>query len=249
MKKTEDRTQPQVVLITGAARGIGRAIAQRLANSGHWLALNDLNGAALAQAMDRIKGDQHQLIGIEGDVGDPSAVQAMVDRVMEKFGRIDGLVNNAGIGGVGKRLGELSLEEWNEMLRVDLTSTFLLCRAALPHMISRKRGRIVNISSVTALMGVAGSTHYAAAKAGVIGFSKSLAREVADQRINVNVVAPGLIDTAMSRKRGIDHQRHLVAWPRIGQPADIAGVVAFLLSDEAEFITGQVISPNGGAYM
>ena len=99
------------------------------------------------------------------------------------------------------------------------------------------------------MMGIAGSTHYAAAKAGVIGFSKSLAREVAGKRINVNVVAPGLIDTAMSRKRGIDHQRHLVAWPRIGKPRDIAGVVAFLLSDEAEFITGQVLSPNGGAYM
>jgi NAD(P)-dependent dehydrogenase (short-subunit alcohol dehydrogenase family) len=99
------------------------------------------------------------------------------------------------------------------------------------------------------MMGVAGSTHYAAAKAGVIGFSKSLAREVAEHRINVNVVAPGLIDTDMARKRGIDHQRHFVAWPRIGEPADIAGVVAFLLSEQAEFITGQVISPNGGAYM
>jgi NAD(P)-dependent dehydrogenase (short-subunit alcohol dehydrogenase family) len=98
-------------------------------------------------------------------------------------------------------------------------------------------------------MGVAGSTHYAAAKAGVIGFSKSLAREVAGSRINVNVIAPGLIDTAMSRKRGIDHQRHMVAWPRIGQPEDVAGVTAFLLSGEAEFITGQVLSPNGGAYM
>jgi len=119
----------------------------------------------------------------------------------------------------------------------------------LPHMISKQRGRIVNISSVTAMMGVAGSTHYAAAKAGVIGFSKSLAREVAGNRINVNVIAPGLIDTDMSRKRGIDHQRHFVAWPRIGKPKDIAGVVAFLLSDEAEFITGQVLSPNGGAYM
>ena len=99
------------------------------------------------------------------------------------------------------------------------------------------------------MMGVAGSTHYAAANAGVIGFSKSLAREVADKRINVNVVAPGLIDTVMARKRGIDHQRHFVAWPRIGEPEDVASVVAFLLSDEAEFITGQVLSPNGGAFM
>ncbi len=249
MKKTESQIKSQVVLITGAARGIGRAIAERLARDGHHLALNDIDGNALSHAVTQIKEAGYQVAGIEGDVGDPNAVKAMVDSVMARFARLDGLVNNAGIGGVGKTIVELSLEEWNEMLRVDLTSTFLLCRAVLPHMISRERGRIVNISSVTALMGAAGSTHYAAAKAGVIGFSKSLAREVADKRINVNVVAPGLIDTAMSRKRGIDHQRHLVVWPRIGQPADIAGVVAFLLSDDAEFITGQVISPNGGAYM
>jgi len=249
MSRSEVRRQPPVVLVTGAAHGIGQAIAQRLADTGYRLALNDLNGAALSRALDRLQGTAGQVTGIEGDVGDPNAVQAVVDRTMEQFGRVDGLVNNAGIGGIGKTIVELGFEEWNEMLRVDLTSTFLLCRAVLPQMISRKRGRIVNISSVTALMGVAGSTHYAAAKAGIIGFSKSLAREVAGQRINVNVVAPGLIDTAMSRKRGIDHQRHLVDWPRIGQPADIAGVVAFLLSDEAEFITGQVISPNGGAYM
>jgi 3-oxoacyl-[acyl-carrier protein] reductase len=249
VKKTESQIKSQVVLITGAARGIGRAIAERLARDGHHLALNDIDGNALSHAVTQIKEAGYQVTGIEGDVGDPNAVKAMLDRVLERFGRLDGLVNNAGIGGVGKTIVELSLEEWNEMLRVDLTSTFLLCRAVLPHMISRERGWIVNISSVTALMGAAGSTHYAAAKAGVIGFSKSLAHEVADKRINVNVVAPGLIDTAMSRKRGIDHQRHLVAWPRIGQPADIAGVVAFLLSDDAEFITGQVISPNGGAYM
>lgn len=179
----------------------------------------------------------------------PEAVEAMAAKTIQHFGRIDSLVNNAGIGGTGKFILELDIEEWNEMLRVDLTSTFLLCKAVLPAMISQGRGRIVNIASITAMMGVAGSTHYAAAKAGVIGFSKSLAREVADKRINVNVVAPGLIDTDMARKRGIDHQRHFVAWPRIGQPDDIAAVVGFLLSDQAEFITGQVVSPNGGAYM
>ncbi|UCD79669.1 MAG: SDR family oxidoreductase [Desulfobacterales bacterium] len=249
MKGTEIQKQGQVVIITGAARGIGRAISERLANDGHHLALNDIDGEALTAALAQIKEAGHQVLGIAGDVSDPDTSVAMVGRVMEQFGCIDSLVNNAGIGGVGKSILELTLDEWEEMLRIDLTSTFLLCRAVLPHMISQQRGRIVNISSITAMMGVAGSTHYAAAKAGVIGFSKSLAREVADKRINVNVVAPGLIDTAMSRKRGIDHQRHLVAWPRIGQPADIAGVVAFLLSDAAEFITGQVISPSGGAYM
>jgi len=245
----EDKKKRQVVLITGAARGIGLAIAERLASSGHLLVLNDIDAGGLDRAVAKIKQAGPQVLGLAGDVSDPDAVKGMVEQVMAQFGRIDSLVNNAGIGGVGKTMLELSLEEWNEMLRVDLTSTFLMCRAVLPHMKSLQRGRIVNISSITAMMGVAGSTHCAAAKAGVIGLSKSLAREVAGDCINVNVIAPGLIDTAMSRKRGIDHQRHFVAWPRIGQPEDVAGLVSFLLSDEAEFITGQVISPNGGAYL
>jgi 3-oxoacyl-[acyl-carrier protein] reductase len=249
MNGSEAHRKRQVILVTGAARGIGRAIADRLAGGEHQLALNDLDADGLDRAVVQLKKAGAQVLGLPGDVSKPETAAEMVERVMAKFGRIDSLVNNAGIGGVGKTILELTLDEWDEMLRVDLTSTFLLCRAVLPHMMSQQRGRLVNISSVTALRGVAGSPHYAAAKAGVIGFSKSLAREVAGSRINVNVIAPGLIDTAMSRKRGIDHQRHMVAWPRIGQPEDVAGVTAFLLSGEAEFITGQVLSPNGGAYM
>ena len=205
MMGSDDKRNRPVVLVTGAARGIGRAIAERLASGGHQLALNDLESEGLDRTVVQLKKDAAQVLGLPGDVGDPDTVKEMVGRVMAQFGRIDSLVNNAGIGGVGKTLLELTLDEWEEMLRVDLTSTFLLCRAVLPHMISKQRGRIVNISSITALMGVAGSTHYATAKAGVIGFSKSLAREVAGDRINVNVIAPGLIDTPMSRKRGIDH--------------------------------------------
>ena len=249
MNTSQDRNRQQVVLITGAARGIGRAIAEKMAAAGHVLALNDIDRETLCETVDTFEKSGFRIIDIAGDVSQPEDVEAMAAKTVAHFGRIDSLVNNAGIGGTGKFLLELSIEEWNEMLRVDLTSTFLLCKAVLPDMMARGRGRIVNISSITAMMGVAGSTHYAAAKAGVIGFSKSLAREVADKRINVNVVAPGLIDTDMARKRGIDHQRHFVAWPRIGQPDDIAAVVGFLLSDQAEFITGQVVSPNGGAYM
>ena len=249
MNTSESDHSAPVILVTGAARGIGQAIAERLAEKRHHLALNDIDTQALSRTVNRLKESGHGVLGLAGDVSDPRTVTNMTAKVVARYGRIDGLVNNAGIGGVGKTLLELKLDEWNEMLRIDLTACFLMCRAVVSHMISQGRGRIVNISSITALMGVSGSTHYAAAKAGVIGFSKSLAREVAPKRINVNVVAPGLIDTDMSRKRGIDHQRHLVDWPRIGQPDDVAGVVAFLLSDQAEFITGQVLSPNGGAYM
>jgi 3-oxoacyl-[acyl-carrier protein] reductase len=249
LNTSQDQNRQQVIVITGAARGIGRAIAAKMAAEGHLLALNDIDREALGGTVDTFEKAGFRIIDLAGDVSQSEDVEAMAAKTVAHFGRIDSLVNNAGIGGTGKFLLELSIEEWNEMLRVDLTSTFLLCKAVLPNMMARGRGRIVNISSITAMMGVAGSTHYAAAKAGVIGFSKSLAREVADKRINVNVVAPGLIDTDMARKRGIDHQRHFVAWPRIGEPDDIAGAVAFLLSDQAEFITGQVISPNGGAYM
>lgn len=249
MNTSQNQDSRQVVFITGAARGIGHAIAEKMLAEGHLLALNDIDREKLCHTIDALQAPDSSIIDLSGDVSRPEAVEAMAAKVIEHFGRIDSLVNNAGIGGTGKFLLELDIEEWNEMLRVDLTSAFLLCKVVLPAMISQGRGRIVNIASITAMMGVAGSTHYAAAKAGIIGFSKSLAREVADKRINVNVVAPGLIDTDMARKRGIDHQRHFVAWPRIGEPGDIAAVVSFLLSDQAEFITGQVISPNGGAYM
>lgn len=245
---------PRAIIVTGAGRGIGLAIARHLASSGDRLVLNDLDEESLAAACREVEGlgaggSGPRVVPVVGDVADPATADRLAAACTERFGSIDGLVNNAGIGGTGKALTELSLDEWNRMLAVDLTSLFLTCRAVFPTMTAQGRGRIVNIASVSALMGVAGSTHYTAAKAGVIGFSKSLAREGAPHRINVNVVAPGLVETEMSRTRGIDHQRHLVAWPRIGTPEDIAETVAFLLSDGAEFITGQVISPNGGALM
>lgn len=238
-----------VVLVTGAGRGIGLAIVQLLAQRGASVALNDVDAALLNSVTAAIRDGGGDVAPFVADVRDPEAVEQMIHDITDWRGRLNSLVNNAGIGGTGKTLLELTLEEWREMLEMDLTSVFLTCRAAVPVMQRQGSGCIVNISSVSALMGVSGSTHYTAAKAGIIGFSKSLALEVAPDRIRVNVVAPGLIDTTMSRARGIDHQRHLVIWPRIGVPADIASTVIFLLSSESEFITGQVISPNGGAYM
>lgn len=237
------------VLVTGAARGIGLAIARKIAERGARVLLSDLDEDGLDTAVADLRRDGHTARGIAADVGAEASVHRLVDEALHAHGRLDGLVNNAGIGGLGKDTVELSLDEWNEMIRIDLTSVFLTCKRAVPAMIRQGGGRIVNIASINAMMGQSGSSHYSAAKAGVIAFSKSLAREVAHHRINVNVVAPGLVDTAMSRRRGIDHQRHLIPWPRIGTPEDVAGSVAFLLSDEAEFMTGQVLQPNGGAYM
>jgi NAD(P)-dependent dehydrogenase (short-subunit alcohol dehydrogenase family) len=239
----------KVAIVTGAARGIGYAVADLFSGLGARVMLQDIDAGTLKSAMQQLHAEDRQVLTNHGDVSRAVNTQAMVDETIAKWGRVDILVNNAGIGGVGKKILDLTIEEWQRMIDVDLTAVFLCCQSVLPGMIQQQRGVIINIASVTAQMGVAGSTHYAAAKAGVIGFSKSLAREVAAEHINVNVVAPGLIDTQMSRARGIDHQRHLVIWPRIGVVTDIAWAVAYLASDQAEFITGQVMNVNGGAYM
>lgn len=249
MDSYEFRLNDKVAIVTGAARGIGYAIADLLSGLGARVLLQDIDVATLSTAVEQLQAKERQVLSIHGDVSRELDSQAMAEEALGKWGRVDILVNNAGIGGVGKKLLELSVEEWQRMIEVDLTAVFLSCRAVLPCMIRQQRGVIINIASVTAIMGVAGSTHYAAAKAGVIGFSKSLAKEVAEHHINVNVVAPGLIDTHMSRARDINHQSHLVIWPRIGKVDDIAWAVAYLVSDRAEFITGEVMNINGGAYM
>ncbi len=233
--------QGKITIVTGAARGIGRAIAERLTA-----------GGARVWAVDR-KNDGLQTLQVAdtaiADVSSATDIRRLIDAVVVKHGHIDLLINNAGIGGQGKPLISVEAEEWEEMLRINLGSVFLMCKAAVPHMIHEGGACIVNMSSIFALSGAAGSTPYAASKAGVIGLSKSLARELTPHRIRVNVVAPGLIDTPMFRARGVQAGPPWLLWPRIGEPADVAALVAFLCSDEAEFITGQVISPNGGGWM
>jgi 3-oxoacyl-[acyl-carrier protein] reductase len=248
-------SERRVAVVTGAARGIGRAIAERLVRDGWDVALVDRDARALEAAREAIVAGPAPAAGsatvatFAADVGDETRVARLAGEVADALGRVGALVNNAGIGGTGTPIEDLELADWEEMLRVDLTSVFLMCRAFAAPLRADGSGRVVNLGSVSAHAGVAGSTAYTAAKGGVVAFSKSLAREWAPHRVTVNVVAPGVVDTDMARRRGIDHQRHLIPWHRIGRPEDVAGAVAYLLSHEAEFMTGQVLHLNGGAAM
>lgn len=244
-----DRLTGKRAIVTGAGRGIGQAIARAFLTEGAAVLINDIDESLLAQSAEMLGAGGERLAAAAGDVANPDDVRRMVARAVGGFGGVDIMVNNAGIGGVGKTLLSLSLSEWDLMIRVDLTSVFVCCQAAVPLMLEQGRGSIINLSSITGVEGTAGSVPYAAAKAGVIGLTKSLAKELAQHRINVNAIAPGLIDSEMSRARGQQKSAAAVLWPRIGEPDDIARLAVYLASDEAEFVTGQVISVNGGAWM
>lgn len=237
-------------IVTGAGQGIGRAIVQRFLEEGARVVANDIDPDRLAECAASIDvAHRDRLATIVGDASDPSDVERMIRRAEHDFGGLEILVNNAGIGGVGNPIDEVSFEEWLRMIDVDLTSVFLCCQAALPLLRTAGGGSIINLSSITGIQGAAGSVPYAAAKAGVIGLTKSLAKEVAADAIRVNAIAPGLIDTEMSRARGQKETGAAVLWPRIGHPDDIAWLAVYLASHESEFLTGQVIEINGGARM
>jgi 3-oxoacyl-[acyl-carrier protein] reductase len=241
---TSGRLAGKRAIVTGAGRGIGRAIADAFAAEGAAVLLVDIRAELLA---DVTTGATTQTC--VADVAAPEDVRRMVAQAREHFGGVDVLVNNAGIGGTGQTLLELTLDDWERMLRVDLTSVFVCCQAVTPLLMENGRGCIINISSITGVEGTAGSVPYAAAKAGVLGLTKSLAKELAPHAININAIAPGLIDTAMSRARGQELAAQAVRWPRIGRPEDIAQLAVYLASDAAEFVTGQTLGVNGGAYM
>jgi 3-oxoacyl-[acyl-carrier protein] reductase len=240
----------KVALVTGASRGIGRAIATRLAEQGATVvaAARGDHAKACAAAL-AAAGHRVEALGL--DVTDPAAVEAAPGGIVSRHGRLDILVSNAGITR-DQLLLRMKREDWDAVLATNLTATFLLTQAAMRPMLKQRGGRVIAISSVVGQMGNAGQVNYAASKAGLIGFAKALAREVASRSITVNVVAPGMIQTDMTR--GIAEKAQ-VDWTtqiplgRLGTPDEVAAAVCYLASDEASYITGHVLAVNGGMYM
>ncbi len=240
----------KVAIVTGASRGIGRAISTALARQGAVVVLSDVLAEAVEQAAAEIAATGAKTDFAIMNVADADGVQAAVGRVLERHGRVDVLVNNAGITR-DQLVPLMKRDEWDAVLGVNLTGAFLCTQAVLRPMRKQRWGRIVSISSVVGQMGNAGQANYAASKAGLIGFSKALAREVAGRGITVTVVAPGLIDTDMTRALSEDVQREWlskVPLGRFGTPDDVASAVCFLATDEASYVTGQVLAVNGGMY-
>jgi len=241
----------RVTLITGASRGIGRATALSLAAHGSDLILASRQAAPLEEvaALCRERGVSTHAIGI--DLADAASIKAGIETALGLGGRIDHLVNNAGVVG-DALLMRMKREEWDRVLTTNLTGAFEVTRAVLPGMIRARYGRIVNISSVVALMGNPGQASYCASKAGLIGLTKSLAREVASRQITVNAIAPGFIDTEMTRAIAPPAKDDLIGripLGRLGTPEDVAAGVAFLLGPGAAYITGEVLNISGGLYM
>ena len=242
----------RTALVTGASRGIGRAIAVRLAAEGADVAVNFAGSAAKAEEVkNAIIEMGRKAIAIQADVKDASSVAGMVEEVKKTFGRIDILVNNAGVTRDGL-LMRMKDEDWETVIDTNLRGVFQCTKAVSKIMMKQRYGRIVNMASVVGLVGNAGQANYAASKAGVIGFSKSVARELASRGITVNMVAPGCIDTDMTAVLPDKVREAMLAdipLARVGKPEDVASAVAFLVSDEAAYITGQVINVDGGMVM
>ena len=241
--------EQRTALITGASRGIGAATARRLARAGYAVAVNYCRSEERALALvEELREAGHTAMAVHADVSDPDQVGDMVDNVLDKFCQLDILVCNAGRSWVGL-LGDMTPEEWRELFAVNLDSVFYCCKAVMPHMIHRKRGKIITISSMWGQVGASCEAAYSASKAGVIGLTKALAKELGPSGITVNCVAPGVVDTEMNQNltaEDLDALRQETPLERIGRAEDVAESVRFLASEGADFITGQVICPNGG---
>lgn len=240
----------QTVLVTGSSRGIGRAIAERFARAGHRVALHCLTRRAETEALcAALAAEGCSVMAAQGDVADEAAVARLFAAVRERFGPVDVLVNNAGVALPQQLLTDCSTADWDRLFAVNVRGAFLCCRAALPDMVRRQRGSIVNISSVWGVVGGSCETPYSASKATLIGLTRALAKEVAPSGVRVNCVAPGYIETEMNAAlseadRAAIRQETPLGVP--GAPEDVAAAVAFLALEESRFITGQVLRCDGG---
>jgi 3-oxoacyl-[acyl-carrier protein] reductase len=239
----------KVALVTGASRGIGAAVALRLASAGAAVAVNYAGSAAAAQdVVDRITAGGGRAVAIQADVSDSTAATGLVESVLGELGGLGIVVNNAGITRDGL-LMRMSDEDWSAVIATNLTGVFNVTRSASRHLMKQRGGSIVNITSVVGLVGNAGQVNYSAAKAGVIGLTKSVARELASRGVRANAIAPGFIETDMTAALSEDIRSSTVdqiALGRFGSAEDVANAVAFLASDEASYITGQTLAVDGG---
>lgn len=239
----------KTVLITGGAKGIGQATARLFAEKNYNIIINYLSSGQRAITLaSSLEQQGCQVLPFKADVSDRHQVEVMVRAGLKKFGSIDVLVNNAGIA-QQKLFTDITEEDWDRMLDVNVRGVFNCCQSVVPHMIKQKEGKIINISSIWGITGASCEVHYSAAKAAVIGFTKALAKELGPSNIQVNCVAPGIIDTDMNAELDLSARETLLQDTpllRFGTPEDIAHTVFYLASAQAAFLTGQVISPNGG---
>jgi 3-oxoacyl-[acyl-carrier protein] reductase len=246
------RFENQVAVVTGAGRGIGHAIAVRLAKEGARVASvsrTESNAQRTADEINATRPDAAKAYAV--DVADHAAVQKAAAQILEDFGRVDILVNNAGVTRDGLSM-RMSLDDWDTVLNTNLKGAFTFTQALMRPMVKQRSGRIINISSIAGLTGNAGQANYSASKAGLIGLTKTLARELASRGITVNAVAPGLIETDMTTVLSDEIRQAIlqkVPLGKLGEPDDIAGAVAYLASAEAKYITGQVLTVDGGMVM
>ena len=240
-----------MALVTGAAQGIGKAVALLLARNGADIVVSDINLEKAEETAKEVQVLGRKALAIKVDVAKSNDVDKMVQAILAQFGHIDILINNAGIAR-DKLILRMTEEDWDVVLNINLKGTFNCTKAVVRHMSKQKSGKIVNIASVVGEMGNAGQGNYAASKAGVIGFTKTIAREFAQRGINVNVIAPGYIETPMTEAlpdKVKEDLKRLIPMDRLGKPEDVAEAVLFLVSESANYITGQVLNVNGGIYM
>ena len=247
-----NRLEQRIAIVTGAGQGIGRAIALGLAREGARVAIADVNEESANTVKNEIEASGGRALAIRTDVSNEKSVQAMVEKSLKEFLRVDILVNNAGIFPTSP-VEEMSEEDWDRVIGTNLVGAFLCARAVVPKFLEQGTGRVISITSGRAFQGAKNGAHYAASKAGIIGFSKSLALELAPHGITVNVICPGITDTAQPRGHQTEEQIYAQAQRiplgRIGQPEDLVGPAVFLASDAAAFITGQTLLVNGGSIM